>query len=99
MVDYCRVSGYLPPREGRVGFGDYAPEFRDKAIAVPTPVIYDEGSPYVRPATLHGLEELVPDLRLERVPSDTHWLHEEQPELLNRSVGAFLDENTEQVMP
>jgi pimeloyl-ACP methyl ester carboxylesterase len=41
----------------------------------------------------------VPDLRLERVPSETHWLHEEQPELVNRLVRAFLDENTEQVMP
>jgi epoxide hydrolase 4 len=97
MVDYYRVSGYLPPKDGRPGFGDYAPEFRDKTIEVPTLVIYAEGSPYARPATLEDLGDFVPDLRLERVPSETHWLHEEQPELVNRLVRAFLDENAGQV--
>jgi pimeloyl-ACP methyl ester carboxylesterase len=92
MVDYYRVSGYVPPGDGRAGFGDYAPEFRDKTIDVPTLVIYAEGSPYVRPATLEGLEQLVPDLRLVRVPSETHWLHEEQPQLLNRLVRGYLEE-------
>ena len=99
MVDYYRVSGYLPPRDGHTGFGDYAPEFRDKTIEVPTLVIYAEGSPYARPATLDGLEDFVPDLRLERVTSETHWLHEEQPEVVNRLVRAFLDENTEEGVP
>jgi epoxide hydrolase 4 len=97
MVDYYRVSGYLPPRHGGAGFGDYAPEFRDKTIEVPTLVIYAEGSPYARPATLKGLGDFVPNLRLERVPSETHWLHEEQPELVNRLLRAFLDENVRQV--
>src|SRR2546425_5767303 len=83
MVDYYRVSGYLPPHDKRPGFGDYAPEFRDKTIEVPTLVIYAEGSPYARPGTLDGLEDFVPDLRLHRVPSHTHWLHEENPELAN----------------
>ena len=92
MVDYYRVSGYGPPHDGRPGFGDYAPEIRDKTIVVPTLVIYAEGSPYVRPATLEGLESLVPDLRLHRVPSQTHWLHEESPELVNGLIRAFVAE-------
>jgi pimeloyl-ACP methyl ester carboxylesterase len=92
MVDYYRVSGYLPPHDGCLGFGDYAPEFRDKTVDVPTSVIYAEGSPYVRSATLDGLEGLVPDLRLRRVPSQTHWLHEESPELINSLIRDFLNE-------
>ena len=50
------------------------------------------GSPYARPATLGGLEEFVPNLRLPRVPSQTHWLHEENPELVNVLIRDFLAE-------
>lgn len=92
MVDYYRVSGYLPPHGDRPGFGDYAPEFRDKTIETPTLVIYAEGSAYARPATLVGLEDLVPDLRLDRVPSRTHWLHEENPGVVNGLIRDFLAE-------
>jgi pimeloyl-ACP methyl ester carboxylesterase len=93
MVDYYRVSGYHPPHEGRPGFGDYAPEFRDKRIEVPTLVLYAEGSPYATPATIEGLDRLVPDLRLHRVPSETHWLHEEKPALVNELIREFLAEH------
>ncbi len=91
MVDYYRVSGYGPPHDGRPGFGDYVPDVRDKTIEVPTLVIHSEDSPFARPATLDGLEELVPDLRLHRIPDRSHWLHEQEPEKVNRLIREFFD--------
>lgn len=45
----------------------------------------------------YNLSDFVPDLRLERIPSETHWLYEEQPELVNRLLRTFLDEDSQRV--
>jgi pimeloyl-ACP methyl ester carboxylesterase len=40
---------------------------------------------------LDGLEECVPDLRIERIEDGSHWVVHEQPERVNALLRAFLD--------
>ncbi|MNY45281.1 Alpha/beta hydrolase family protein [compost metagenome] len=43
------------------------------------------------PKTLaDGLEDFVPDLRLERIPEGTHWIIHEQPERINLLIRSAL---------
>jgi epoxide hydrolase 4 len=42
------------------------------------------------PALLDGLDEWVPDLRIERVEESGHWVPEEKPDLVTESLLEFL---------
>jgi pimeloyl-ACP methyl ester carboxylesterase len=39
---------------------------------------------------LDGLDELVPDLRIERIPEGSHWVIHEQPQRVNAAIRDFL---------
>jgi pimeloyl-ACP methyl ester carboxylesterase len=41
---------------------------------------------------LEGLERLVPDLRVVRLPAATHWLVHEQPQRVIREIAEFVDD-------
>jgi pimeloyl-ACP methyl ester carboxylesterase len=45
---------------------------------------------YLLPANLDGLEEYVPNLRVERIPNASHWVIHEAPEIVNRHIRDFL---------
>jgi len=59
-------------------------------VGVPTLVIWGLGDTALLPGLLDGLEDWVPDLRVERVADATHWVVHEQPELVERLVCDFL---------
>jgi epoxide hydrolase 4 len=42
------------------------------------------------PCILDGMEECVPDLRVERLAEASHWVMHEQPERLNELIRDFL---------
>jgi pimeloyl-ACP methyl ester carboxylesterase len=64
-------------------------DFRTK---VPTRVIWGE-SDIALPATLlDDLDDVVDDLRVERIAGATHWIIHEQPDTVNRLIRAFLSE-------
>jgi pimeloyl-ACP methyl ester carboxylesterase len=64
---------------------------REKAeVRVPTLVIWGLGDTALPVALLDGLEDYVPDLRIERVPDATHWIVHEQPQKVAALLGAFL---------
>jgi pimeloyl-ACP methyl ester carboxylesterase len=65
---------------------------REKAtVALPTLVIWGLDDTALPEALLEGLEEFVPDLRIERVPGATHWIVHEQPELVATLIARFLN--------
>jgi pimeloyl-ACP methyl ester carboxylesterase len=41
---------------------------------------------------LDGLEEVVPDLRVKRIPEGSHWVIHEQPRQVSAAIRAFLRE-------
>lgn len=61
-------------------------------VQVPTLVIWGEQDTYLLTGNLDGLESVVPDLTLKRVPDATHWIVHEQPELVNNTIRAFIED-------
>jgi epoxide hydrolase 4 len=55
-------------------------------IQVPTLVLWGERDRYLLPGNLDGLQECVPQLRLVRFPTATHWLVHEQPAQVNAEL-------------
>jgi pimeloyl-ACP methyl ester carboxylesterase len=67
------------------------PDGRDSApIAVPTLLLWGERDPYLSPRLTEGLEPWVPDLRVVRLPDASHWVQNDAPERVNRSMIDFL---------
>jgi len=40
----------------------------------------------------YGTEEYVQDLRIRYIPNCSHWVQQEQPQLVNQMMREFLDE-------
>lgn len=91
-VNYYRASPLHPPTAedaGPLKMNLQPGDFRTK---VPTRVIWGE-SDIALPATLlDGLDDVVDDLRVERIAGATHWIIHEQPDTVNRLIRAFLSE-------
>jgi pimeloyl-ACP methyl ester carboxylesterase len=64
-------------------------EVSTKAIGCPTLVIWGEGDPSLGPSLLDGLDRLVTDLHLVRIPGAGHWVQQEAPAEVSRELLAF----------
>jgi pimeloyl-ACP methyl ester carboxylesterase len=60
-------------------------------IHVPTQVIWGERDNYLGVELLDGLERLVPDLRVDRIATASHWVQQDEPELVTDLLIDFLD--------
>ena len=60
------------------------------AVNVPTLVVWGLGDTALPAALLDGLDDWVPDLRIERVSGATHWIVHEQPQQVAALIGDFL---------
>lgn len=69
--------------------GTRIPGFRRSLDGVPTLVLWGERDRYLGPELLDGLDALVPDLRLVRIPDASHWLPSDAPDLVNAELTAF----------
>lgn len=91
-VNYYRASPLHPPSAGHAGplNLDLKPEnFR---VTVPTRVIWGERDIALPASLLDGLEQLIPDLRIVRIPDGSHWVIHEQPQRINQLIRNFLAE-------
>ncbi len=59
-------------------------------IHIPTQVIWGMNDIALRPELLAGLEDYVPDLRIHRIASASHWIAHEQPALVKQLIEDFL---------
>ena len=64
-------------------------------LAIPTLVIWALDDLALPPANLEGLDAVVEDLTIERVPDCGHFVPWEAPEAVNAAIGAFLGSNPE----
>ncbi|WCM92420.1 alpha/beta fold hydrolase [Acidovorax sp. NCPPB 2350] len=87
---YYRASPLRPPREGEPGAAGVELPDGMFTVARPTLVIWGLDDPALRPGLLQGLARWVPALRLREVPGASHWIVHEQPELVAREIGGFL---------
>jgi pimeloyl-ACP methyl ester carboxylesterase len=91
-VNYYRASPLHPPTSEHAGPLKLEMQAKDFRIHVPTRVIWGERDIALPAGLLDGLDELVDNLRVERVAEGTHWIVHEQPERVNQLIRAFLSE-------
>ena len=72
--------------------GTRVPGLRRSLEKVPTLVLWGEGDRYLGPELLDGLDDLVPDLRLVRIPNASHWLPADAADLVNAELVSFFAE-------
>jgi pimeloyl-ACP methyl ester carboxylesterase len=92
MLDWYRASPLHPPTPDEAGASKLALDAKDFIVRVPTLVIWGMRDQALLPCLLDGLEECVPDLRIERIEDGSHWVVHEQPERVNVLLRAFLDQ-------
>lgn len=63
---------------------------REATVDVPTLVVWGEQDQALSTDLLDGLEEWVPDLRVERLPEASHWVQADQPERATELLLEFL---------
>jgi pimeloyl-ACP methyl ester carboxylesterase len=72
---------------GRIGLRNVERYIRP--VQAPTLVIWGRHDAALVPELATGLEPWVPDLRVLQVPNSGHWVHQEQPDLVNRALLEF----------
>ncbi|MEL7071796.1 MAG: alpha/beta hydrolase [Cyanobacteria bacterium J06581_3] len=59
-------------------------------LHIPTLMIWGENDVALGKELTHGTEEYVSDLTLHYIPNCSHWVQQEQPELVNQYIKAFI---------
>jgi pimeloyl-ACP methyl ester carboxylesterase len=93
-LNYYRASPLYPPKTDaeKERLHSIAELSRDVFyVTVPTLVIWGERDTALLTGNLEGLEEMVADLRVERLPEATHWVVHEEPTEVNRMIREFID--------
>jgi pimeloyl-ACP methyl ester carboxylesterase len=91
MLNWYRAAPFYPPIGDDPGAARLKLDPKDFVVRVPTLVIWGMRDEFLRPSLLDGLDECVPDLRIERIPEGTHWVIHEQPERVNALIRGFID--------
>ena len=89
-VNYYRASPLHPPTTGHGGPLNLNLNPADFRVAVPTRVIWGERDIALPASLLDGLEALIADLQVVRIPEGGHWVIHEQPQRINRLLRGFL---------
>jgi pimeloyl-ACP methyl ester carboxylesterase len=89
-LNYYRASPLYPPTDADPGARALRLDPADFVVRVPTLVLWGMRDLALLPALLDGLDELVPDLQIERLPHATHWLVHEEPQLVAGRVLEFV---------
>ncbi len=63
---------------------------RDLTVRVPTLLVWGTNDVALGTELTHGTEQYVPDLTLHYIANCSHWVQQEQPDLVNAAVAAFL---------
>lgn len=61
-------------------------------VMAPTLLIWGEDDVYLGRELTGGTERFVPNFRLKTIPNCSHWVQQDAPELVNRWLAEFLDE-------
>ena len=88
-LNYYRASALYPPTPEDPGPRKLQWKAQDFVVRVPTLVLWGMRDTALLPGCLEGLDEVVPDLKLVRVPEATHWIARERTELVCREIEAF----------
>jgi pimeloyl-ACP methyl ester carboxylesterase len=90
MLNWYRASPLYPPVGDDPGAARLKLDPAQFMVRVPTLVVWGMRDEFLLPRLLDGLEDCVPDLRIERIPEATHWVIHEQPERVSALIRGFL---------
>ena len=88
-LNYYRASPLYPPSAEDPGARKLQLQPQDFVVKVPTLVLWGERDTALLPGCLDGLEEVVPGVKIVRVPEATHWIARERTERVIREIEAF----------
>ncbi len=63
-----------------------------KHVTVPTMLLWGEQDPFLGKELSYNTERFVSDLRTHYLPDSSHWVQQEQPDLVNHYINAFLSD-------
>jgi pimeloyl-ACP methyl ester carboxylesterase len=89
-LNYYRASPLNPPAPGQPPTHIPALRPQDFTVRVPTLVVWGEQDGALLPGLLDGLDECVPDLRIERIHEGSHWVAQEFPERVTELIRGFV---------
>jgi pimeloyl-ACP methyl ester carboxylesterase len=92
-LNLYRASPLYPPTPEDPGAAALKLDPAALTVRVPTLVIWGEADAALGTVLLDGLEELVPDLRIRRIPEGSHWVIHEQPQQVSDAIRDFLKHN------
>ena len=90
-LNYYRASPLYPPIGDDPGARRLKLDPADFVVRVPTRVIWGERDHALLPALLDGLEAVVPELSVRRLPECSHWLTHEAPDRVAALIHEFVD--------
>jgi epoxide hydrolase 4 len=88
--NYYRASPLRPPRPEDPAAAAVALAPETLRVELPTLVLWGMQDVALPPELIEGLEEYVPQLRLEKVEGASHWIVHEQPAFVAERLAAFL---------
>jgi epoxide hydrolase 4 len=88
-LNFYRAARVGPPGPGEPARG-IATDLAAMTVKVPTLVIWGEKDRALLTANLDGLDKVVTDLTVRRIPDGTHWVAHEKPAEVNGYIRDFL---------
>jgi pimeloyl-ACP methyl ester carboxylesterase len=88
-LNYYRASPMVPPSADDPGAKKLQLKPEDFIVKVPTLVVWGERDTALLPGCIDGLEAVVPDLKLVRVPEASHWIARERTSRVIGEIEAF----------
>lgn len=90
-LNWYRAAKAGPPTSaGAAPETNLAAGFESLRVNVPTLVIWGEQDVALLTGCLEGLADYVSDLTVKRVPHGSHWVVNEEPELVNQYIREFI---------
>ncbi len=90
-LNWYRAAKAGPPTKEVTPETNLAAGFETLRVNVPTLVIWGEQDIALLTGCLDGLDAYVPDLKIIRLPQGSHWVVNEEPELVNQYIRDFID--------
>lgn len=90
-LNFYRATPLHPPTPADAGARGVALDASKFIVRVPTLVLWGMRDHALLPCLLDGLDELVPQITVERLPGASHWLAHEEPAHVAARALAFLD--------
>ena len=87
--EYRRAFETPAALTGPVNFYRAALRYRNDLFGAPqqvdaqTQLVWGEPDPFATPRVLNGLEQWIPNLRIERIPNASHWVQNDAPRRVN----------------